>query len=29
MKNIPLLSKPHKAYRYLLCKVLLNCDQNV
>ena len=24
-----LLSKPHKAYRYLLCKVLLNCDQNV
>lgn len=29
MKNIPLLSKTHKAYRYLLCKVLLNCEQNV
>ena len=29
MKNIPLLSKPHKAHLGLLCKVLLNCDQNV
>ena len=24
-----LLSKTHKAYRCLLCKMLLNCDQNV
>ena len=23
------LSKTHKAHRCLLCKVLLNCDQNV
>ena len=23
------LSKTHKAYRCLLCKVLLNCDQSV
>lgn len=29
MKNIPLLSKTHKANLCLLCKVLLNCDQNV
>ena len=29
MKNIPLLSKTHKAHLCLLCKVLLNCDKNV
>ena len=29
MKNIPPLSKTHKANLRLLCKVLLNCDQNV
>ena len=29
MKDIPPLSKTHKAYLHLLCKVLLNCDQNV